>query len=260
MQNLSLKNKCIVVTGGCGLLGKEFIKAIAENEGTAIIADLNEDSGKKLEVQFKNEIKTGQIEFIPLNIISKKSIQSAIQILHKKYGKIDVLVNSAYPRNKNWGHKFEEVTYEDLCENINMHLGGYFLTSQQFSEYFKKNGGGNLINFSSIYGVIAPRFEVYKDTPMTLPIEYPLIKSAIILLTKYIAKYYKGYHIRANCISPGGILDQQPETFQKQYKTYCLNKGMLDRQDMVGTLLFLLSDASKMINGQNLIVDDGFTL
>ena len=150
--------------------------------------------------------------------------------------------------------------YEDFCENVSVHLGGYFLTSQQFAKYFAETGCGNIINISSVYGVIAPKFEIYKDTPMTMPVEYAAIKSALIHLTKYMAKYLKDKNVRVNCISPGGILDKQPESFLEQYKSNCLSKGMLDPEDIMGALVFLLSDASKFINGQNIIVDDGFTL
>jgi NAD(P)-dependent dehydrogenase (short-subunit alcohol dehydrogenase family) len=95
---------------------------------------------------------------------------------------------------------------------------------------------------------------------MTMPVEYACIKSGIISLTKYIAKYYKGYNIRANCISPGGIYNNQPEEFVRKYNSYCLNKGMLNKEDINGTLIFLLSDMSKYINGQNIVIDDGFSL
>jgi len=95
---------------------------------------------------------------------------------------------------------------------------------------------------------------------MTMPVEYACIKSAIIHLTKYMAKYFKGWNVRVNCISPGGILSGHPEQFLRNYNKHCLTKGMLDTEDVVGTLIFLLSDMSKYINGQNIVVDDGFCL
>ena len=141
-----------------------------------------------------------------------------------------------------------------------MNLGGYFLTSQFFAKYFYEQGYGNIINLASIYGVIAPRFEIYDNTPMTMPVEYAAIKSGLIHLSKYMAKYFKGKNIRVNTISLGGIEDKQPEAFLKAYKEFCLNKGMLNPNDIAGTLIYLLSDLSKFVNGQNIVVDDGFTL
>jgi NAD(P)-dependent dehydrogenase (short-subunit alcohol dehydrogenase family) len=95
---------------------------------------------------------------------------------------------------------------------------------------------------------------------MTMPVEYACIKSAIVHLTKYMAKYFKGQNIRFNCISPGGIFADQPQDFIKNYNKYALSKGILNKEDIVGTVIFLLSDTSKFINGQNIVVDDGWSL
>ena len=255
-----LKNKVVVITGGAGLLGQEFARTTLENHGIAIIADSDTEHGLKTANLLKERFPDGKVDYQPLNINNKQSILSLIDTLNEKYNRIDALVNNAYPRNKNYGRKFEEVTYEDFCENLNINLGGYFITSQQFLNYFCRQGFGNIVNISSIYGLIAPRFEIYDNTSMTMPVEYAAIKSALIHLTKYMAKYYKGKKIRINSISLGGLLDKQPATFIESYKAFCLNKGMLDKSDISGTLVYLLSDLSQFVNGQNIVVDDGFTL
>lgn len=251
-----IKNKIIVVTGGAGLLGREFCKQILENGGIPIIAEYNIENARKLKADLDN--KNVYIE--ELNILSRSSIEILIQRLHSKFGRIDGLVNSAYPRNKNYGKHFFDVTYEDFCENLSTNLGGYFLCCQIFSKYFFKQGYGNIVNISSIYGVVAPKFEIYKDTKMTTPVEYAAIKSGLQHLTKYMAKYFKGQNIRVNSIALGGLEDGQPAEFLKAYKKECLNKGMLAARDVSGTLIYLLSDLSEFVNGQNIIVDDGFTL
>lgn len=251
-----VKDKIVVVTGGAGLLGKTFCQEIANNGGVAVVAEYDIAIAQKLCTSLQND----NIVPAQINITDKDSIIALINNISQKYGKIDALVNSAYPRNKNYGKHFFEVTYDDFCENIGMNLGGYFLTSQQFATYFEKQGYGNIINLASIYGVIAPRFEIYDNTPMTMPVEYAAIKSGLIHLSKYMAKYFKGKNIRVNTISLGGIEDKQPEAFLKAYKEFCLNKGMLNPNDIAGTLMYLLSDLSKFVNGQNIVVDDGFTL
>lgn len=255
-----LKDKVVIVTGGAGLLGKEFIKGIVEQKGIAIIADINKQIGKDTEKLLQKELNSKNIDFIKLDINSKKSINKMIDKISLKYGRIDALVNNAYPRNKNYGRSFFEVEYKDFNENLSLNLGGYFLTSQQMALFFKKQGYGNIINISSIYGIIAPKFEVYDNTSMTMPVEYAAIKSALIHLTKYMAKYFKDQNIKVNTLSPGGIFDNQNEIFLEQYKEQCLNKGMLDKSDLSGALVFLLSDLSLWVNGQNIVVDDGFTL
>jgi len=255
-----LNNKIVVITGGAGLIGKEFVKAVFEHGGIAIIADINEEIGLKVKEDLSNELNSKNIDFIKLDITSKNSLNECIQYLDNKYKRIDALVNNAYPRNKNYGKYFFDVEYSDFVENTGLNLGGYFTASQQFALYFQKQGYGNIVNISSIYGVVAPKFEIYENTPMTMPVEYAAIKSGLIHLTKYMAKYFKGMNIKVNTLSPGGILDAQPEKFLEKYKEQCLNKGMLDKSDMKGTLVYLLSDMSKYVNGQNIVVDDGFAL
>lgn len=255
-----LSSKVIVITGGAGLIGKEFVKAVVENNGIAIIADINEDIGNKAKESLSKELNTSNIDFIKLDITSKESLNECINYLDKKYKKIDALVNNAYPRNKNYGKHFFDVEHEDFVENLGLNLGGYFTTSQQFARYFQKQNYGNIINISSIYGVVAPKFEIYAGTVMTVPVEYAAIKSGLIHLTKYMAKYFKDMNIKVNTLSPGGIFDNQLESFLEKYKDKCLSKGMLDKSDLKGTLVYLLSDMSKYVNGQNIVVDDGFTL
>ena len=255
-----LTDKVVVITGGAGLIGKEFVKAVVENGGVAIIADINEEVGVKVKEDLSKELKSINIDFIALDITSKISLNNCIDYLDKKYGKINALVNNAYPRNKNYGKHFFDVEYEDFVENLGLNLGGYFTASQQFAKYFQQQSYGNIINISSIYGVVAPKFEIYNNTLMTTPVEYVAIKSGLIHLTKYMAKYFKGMNIKVNVISPGGIFDNQPQPFLDKYKEQCLSKGMLDKSDLRGSLIYLLSDLSQYVNGQNIIVDDGFSL
>jgi NAD(P)-dependent dehydrogenase (short-subunit alcohol dehydrogenase family) len=255
-----LKDKVVVVTGGAGLLGQCFVESIVAAKGVAVIGDVNQQIGLSLKQRIQQSYDTDSIIFFPLDITSTVSINELINLLHSRYGRIDALVNNAYPKNKGYGNHFFDVTYDDFCGNINLNLGGYFLTSQQFSKYFSKQGHGNIINIASIYGVIPPRFELYEGTTMTMPVEYAVIKSGLIHLTKYMAKYFRKDNIRVNALSPGGIFDNQPESFLDGYERMSLSKGMLDKKDLCGTLNYLLSDLSNYVNGQNIIVDDGFSL
>jgi NAD(P)-dependent dehydrogenase (short-subunit alcohol dehydrogenase family) len=255
-----LKDKVIVVSGGSGLIGREFISAIIKQNGIAVIADIDEAKGKLFSMKISKELDTDRIEYVNFDITQKKSIVECIEYLDAKYKQIDALVNCAYPKNKNYGRHFFEIELDDFIQNIGINLGGCIIPSQLFAKYFKNQGYGNIINIASIYGVIAPKFDVYNNTKMTMPLEYAAIKSSLIHLTKYMAKYFHGMNIRVNAISPGGILESQEDEFLKNYNNYCLSKGMLDTEDLNGALIYLLSDGSKFVNGQNLVVDDGFTL
>lgn len=258
-ESRTLRGKKIVVVGGGGLLGARICGDLASNGATVMIADQSLERAEA--VAKKIEVSEGKfVPVVDVSITDESSVDRMIARCHEMADGIDALVNTAYPRNPHYGRKFEFVTYHDFCENVNLHLGGYFLISQKILQYFCVHGGGCLVNMSSVYGMIAPRFEVYQGTPMTMPVEYSAIKAGIINLTKYMAKYYAGKNIRVNCVSLGGLLDNQPESFLEAYRGFCLNKGMLNPDDIVGTIRFLLSDEARFMNGQNLVVDDGFTL
>jgi NAD(P)-dependent dehydrogenase (short-subunit alcohol dehydrogenase family) len=257
---VDLGNKVVVITGGAGLIGSSFVEHVARCGGIPIIAEINDSCAKEVQARLSKKLSTDKIYSFKCDITDEESISIMLNALIDKFGTVDVLVNNAYPRNKNFGRHFFDVEYKDFAENIGLNVGGYFLAAKVFSKYFLEQGHGNIINIASIYGVVPPRFEIYEGTKMSNSVEYSAIKAGVIHLTKYIAKYVKGNNIRVNSLSLGGILDNQPQSFLDNYKKYCLNKGMLLPDDVAGTLIFLISDASEFVNGQNIIVDDGFTL
>jgi len=256
-----LKNKTIIITGGSGMIGSAFSIVSAKYGANVVIIDIDKKKSDNLVKQIKEKTGNDKIIYLKCNITSLNDIKKAIDVILNKFGEISVLVNNAYPRNKNYGKKYENVTYEDFCENINLHVGGYFLITQQVSKVMMKQNYGNIINIGSIYGFTAPRFEIYEGTEMTMPVEYAAIKGAIINLTKYLASYLGKYNIRVNCISPGGVYDHQPESFVKKYsQKLLLGKRMANVDDLTGALLFLLSDDSNYLTGQNIVVDGGWSL
>lgn len=259
MTDFNLNDRLYCVTGGAGLLGKVFCTAIAAAGGRVILSDMSEDSAEAAAAAI-NASHPGRAIPWRMDITDETSIVHMLTAVPERHGPLAGLVNNAYPRNARYGRKLEEVTYADFCENLSLHAGGYFLTSQKVAAHLAGQGGGSIVNLSSIYGVIAPRFEVYEGTPMTMPVEYAAIKAAVIHLTRYFAQYYRKAGVRVNAISPGGILDRQPESFVRAYGAMAGTKGMLDKEDIAGALVFLLSDAARHMTGQNLIVDDGFTL
>jgi NAD(P)-dependent dehydrogenase (short-subunit alcohol dehydrogenase family) len=263
-----IKNKVVIITGGAGFLGQEFVRAVVENNGIAIIADIDKNSATKIIYEISTITRNSNVFFYDIDITNKSSIKDLIKKVSEKFGKIDAWVNNAYPKNKKLGNdtkreysnSFFEFQYDDFCESVSLNIGSYFLCSQQIAKYFIDQKHGNIINVSSVYGVIAPRFEIYDQTGMTMPVDYSVNKSSMIHFSKYLAKYLKGNNIRVNSLSPGGVFNNQPESFVKEYGELGMNKGMLTKEDINGALIFLLSDQSKYVNGQNLIVDDGWTL
>ena len=251
-----LSNKVVAISGAAGRIGSVFAHAVVAQRGRVLLGDVAEEKGKALEQSLGEE----NALFICENLTEPPNVDRFLEKGIEKFNRIDGAVHCAYPISSQWGIRFEDLQSDLLALDLHWQLGGAILFSQRVIRYFRKQGQGILIHISSIQGVAAPKFEHYAGTNMVSPIEYTAIKAGIIAITKYLAKYCKNENIRVNCISPGGILDKQPEGFLKKYLSSCLNKGMLDASDLAGTLIYLLSDHSKYVNGQNIIVDDGWTL
>ena len=250
-----LTDKVIIVTGGAGLLGEKFCESLIDYGAKVVIADINYKKAKKLEKKLGNNsfaIKT--------DITSEKSIRNMKNKVLDKYQNIEVLINNAYPRNENYGVKFEDIDIEDWRENVDLHLNGYFAISKIISEVMIEQNYGDIINLGSIYGIQGPDFNIYEGTKMTSPAEYSAIKGGIINFTRYLASYLGEYNIRVNTISPGGIFDNQNEKFVEKYADNTPLNRMADPKDLKGTIVFLASDASNYITGHNLVVDGGWTI
>lgn len=241
--------KVVAITGGSGLIGKELAYGFLQNGAKVCIADI-----KSPVPDIRNT------EFVKIDITSERSVVNGFKKLKNKYGCIDVLVNTAYPATKDWSDRFEKVRFSSFIENISGHLGGYFLTSRYAAEMMKKQNKGSIINFSSIYAFKAPDFSIYDGTSMTMPAAYAPIKAGVIAFTRYIASYYGKHNVRANIISPGGVYNNQPESFVKKYEKKTPLSRMALPGDIVGAAVFLASDASSYITGSNIVVDGGWSL
>lgn len=256
-MNDLLKNKCFLVAGAGGLLGSRLVPSILAQGAKVIAADINVDIMTQRLIHLGVDTTDQNLTLISLDVTSEASIKA----FFARQKHMDGAVNATYPRNKTYGAHFFDVSLDSFNENVSLHLGSAFLFTQQCASYFKTHEKPfSLVNMSSIYGVVAPKFELYENTKMTMPVEYAAIKSAIQHLSKYVVAYVNDSRFRINLVSPGGLLDNQPETFCQAYKQQACGKGMLDVSDVAGSIMFLLSDQSRYVTGQNIVVDDGFSL
>jgi len=252
-----LNNKSILVAGAGGLLGVKVVKHILAVNGAVIAFDIDLHRMQSRLVEEGVDINAANIQLCSLDITNEAQVNS----FFAEAGDISGAVNCSYPRNKNYGAHFFDVSLASFNENSSLHLGSVFLFLQCCAAYFKRtNNPFSVVNIASIYGVMAPKFEIYEQTPMTMPVEYAAIKSAVLHLSKYASAYVGDSRFRVNCVSPGGLLDNQPEAFLSAYKNQTNGLGMLAAEDITGSIVFLLSDLSKAITGQNIVVDDGFSL
>ena len=251
-----LNNKTILIAGAGGLIGRAMVKACLAQQATVIATDLDQTKLQQLLLDDGFDLQNEKLKLATLNLQQADAISAVLTQYHP-----DGAINCSYPRNKDYGKHFFDVSLQSFNENLSLNLGSAFLFMQQCAAYFKQQQQPfSLVNLASVYGVVAPRFDIYDNTPMTMPVEYAAIKSALVHLSKYAAAYVADSRFRVNLVSPGGILDKQPDSFLQAYQHKTLGKGMLDPADVTGAIAFLLSDHARFINGQNIVVDDGFTL
>ncbi len=250
---MQLSKKTIVIIGGAGLLGSAFSRACHAEGADVVIVDTNEKASLKLAAEINGT-------FIKANIADEKALVAVRITLEKKFGTIDGLVHAAYPKTKNYGAPIDKANAKELLENIDLQLGGPLISTRTLMPILKNSS--SVVFFSSIYGIAAPRFEIYRDTNMMgVPGEYTAVKAGILGVTRFFASLLGTRGIRVNAISPGGILDNQPKSFVSAYsKKTLIPPGMLSPQDITGSVIFLLGDGSKKMTGQNLVVDGGWTL
>ncbi|WP_067038043.1 SDR family oxidoreductase [Allomuricauda sp. CP2A] len=241
-----LSNKVILVTGGSGLIGKAIMEDIQSKGGIALNLDIGVDTDLKLNT-------------IHFDITSDESILQTLDIVVHQYGRIDGLVNNAYPRTKDWSAPFENIPNESFSKNVDMQLSRIFALSKPVLKIMKEQGHGAIVNIASIYGIVGNDFTVYENTNLFPPAAYTAIKGGLINFSRYVASYFGKFNVRSNCVSPGGIFDYQNERFVEQYEHKVPLKRMGNPDDIAPAVSFLLSDGAKYITGQNLAVDGGWT-
>jgi NAD(P)-dependent dehydrogenase (short-subunit alcohol dehydrogenase family) len=240
-----LKDKVIIVTGGSGLLGKAFINELKQEGAITINADIN----------ISTDLALGNYQ---VDITNAEDISNAVEEIVQYYGRIDGLVNNAYPRTKDWGAKFEDIKPESWSQNVDMQMNSYFVFCQEVLKKMDLQSSGSIINIASIYGVVGNDFSVYEGTSMTSAAAYSAIKGGIINFTRFLASYYGKRGIRVNTVSPGGIFDHQNPIFVANYNKKVPMGRMGIPEDIAPSVAFLLSDKAKYITGHNLIVDGGW--
>ena len=257
-QRILLDGKVAFITGGCGLIGTEVVRALASANAEVVILDTARKKGKQLAREIIAAGYTAHYEYF--DITKLDMVESVINELIDKYARIDVWVNSAYPHTEDWGNAVEEVALDSWRKNVDMHLNSYAWTSRCAALKMKELGvSGAIINFGSTYGVQAPDFSVYEGTEMTSAMAYSAIKGGIINYCRYLASYFGKDGIRVNSICPGGVFDNQNETFLNNYRRKTPLKRMAKPEDIAGVVLFLASNLASYVTGATIMVDGGWT-
>ncbi len=245
-----LTDKVVIITGAEGLIGKEIVNEFRNHGSRIIRADITLET---------KEITEKESSF-HLDLCDNTSIKNLVDFTVQKYGRIDGLVNAAYPHTRDWGkYKFEETPFEHWEENVKIQLNPVFFINQEVSKVMEQQKSGSIVNFGSIYGIVGNDFTIYEEYGGTSPAEYCAVKGGIINFTRYLASWLGKYAIRVNCVCPGGIFDNQREEFVRAYTHRCPMKRMGHPSDIAPLCLFLISDGSRYITGQIIAADGGWT-
>jgi NAD(P)-dependent dehydrogenase (short-subunit alcohol dehydrogenase family) len=257
LERFSLTGRVALVTAGAGpLFGRSISMALAEAGATVVTASRSKERNE----QFAAEMQ--ELGHDAHGLVVDQEDLASIDKLHdeiqSRFGRLDVLVNSALAREGYVG-TFEDQTPETWEHAAKGDFAGLFRHCQRAVATMKQQGRGSIINIASIYGVVSNDPGLYEGTSMVQPPTYNFMKAGMINFTRYLACYYGKEGIRANCISPGGFQNDQPEPFVRRYCERVPLGRMMGHEDLQGAVVFLASDASGYVTGMNLLVDGGWT-
>lgn len=253
-----LENKVVVITGGLGFLGKQFVQAFLTSKSKVIILDVLQKSSFK-------KITNKNLTYFKCDVTKEKQIRLVSRKIINKFKKIDILINCVakdyIPQKKNTNLlALETLPLEVWDKDIEIGLKSLFLSIKILGAHITKNKkGGSIINLSSDLGIISPDQRIYKKMNFIKPITYSAIKHAVIGVTKYTATYWAKYNVRCNSVAPGGMFNNQNKNFLKEVKKLIpLNRlGRINEYNKL--ILFLASDSSSYITGSTVVIDGGRT-
>jgi len=267
-DKFSLEGRAALVTGGAGLLGRQFTCALGEAGAQVVVADIDFDAA----YEHAQDLRASGIQAIAVrvNVTDPTSVSAMVEHTLSEFDRLDVLVNSAALDPKfdpqhlgaQSANAFEHYALEAWQRSLDVNLTGVFLSCQAAASIMVQQGLGVIINISSTYGLVAPDQRIYPRVDgqqQYKPVVYSVTKAGILGLTRYLAAYYAGTGIRVNALTPGGIFNQHDDDFVANYSAKAMIGRMAHEDEMNGALLFLASDASSYMTGANLVVDGGYT-
>jgi NAD(P)-dependent dehydrogenase (short-subunit alcohol dehydrogenase family) len=263
-----LTNRNIIVAGGAGQIGFAFVEVLLDAGATVIIADIDDEMAKE-KCNHSTMVKEhhDNVHVLKLDVSNTEEIDNFYLKVSEKFGKVYGLVNVFHFKGNtrkldtgsNFFAAFDSYPEEawDAVHDIN--LKGSFLMSQKALPLMEKNGSGVVVNISSTYGIVSANKSIYGDSGINSPVAYATSKAALLNLTRYMATHLADKNIRVNCLSPGGVFNNQAEDFLKNYTEKTPLGRMAKAEDYQGAILYLLSGASSYMTGANLVVDGGWT-
>ncbi len=263
----NLAGKTIIVTGGVGILGRGFCHGLASFGAQVVVADVRGDEAEALAADLARDHGVEALG-LACNVADEESVDALVEKTIARFDKIDGLHNNAASKSENLEAFFapvEDYSMDEWRKIMSVNLDGLFLVAKTVGGQIKKQGtGGSIVQTSSIYGIVGSDKRIYEGSEymgmqISNPPVYSASKAGVVGLTRYLATYWGDCAIRVNSLVPGGVESGQNDTFKERYSARVPLGRMAHRDEMVGALIYLLSDASSYVTGQTLVVDGGLT-
>ncbi len=262
-----LTGKTALVTGGAGIIGSAVCRALAEHGANVAVVDVKGEAADDLARALIADLDAKAVG-IQADVSDPGSVAAMVDKACDAFGAVNALFNNAAYKSKDlkrFFQPFEDFSLDVWREVAAVNLDGVFLVAQAVGRRMREQGrGGSIIQTASIYGVVAPDQRIYEgseymDLAINTPAVYSATKGAVVALTKYLATYWADAGIRVNTLTPGGVESGQNDAFVKNYASRVPLGRMARAEDMAGAAVYLASDASAYVTGQNLVVDGGWT-
>lgn len=257
-EKFDLTDKVIVISGGCGLIGRAFCEAVAQFGGHVVVADiaLSKPTDFAQQLQERNNVKCIGFE---VEVENKNSVIALKEKVISEFGRIDGLVTGHQNKSHLIFEPFENVSEENWDKVVEVNLKGTFLLCQILGSYMAEQGIGSIVNIPSTYSVVAPNQNLYKGTKMGCPAAYSASKGGVDALSQYLASYWAAKGVRVNMITPHGVWNNHEEQFEKNFANFSPMQRMSYNHEVAPALIYLLSDAASYVTGNNMLVEGGWT-
>lgn len=247
----SLNKKLIFLLGGNGLIGNEIKKGLIDNGAKVVAIDKYQKKNNTSKSLFYERVDASNL----------KSLKKIINKIVSKYGCPDGFINCSYPKTKDWPkNNYKQIKLNSFLKNVEIHMAGQIWIAKIIADHMSKRKQGSIVQFGSIYGSLAQDDKLYLGTNIKESMSYTSIKGGILNSVKSMASYYGKNNLRVNSISPGGVKDNQNKKFIRRYEKRTPMRRMANPDDIVGAVIFLISDASAYVTGLDLKVDGGWSI
>jgi NAD(P)-dependent dehydrogenase (short-subunit alcohol dehydrogenase family) len=258
-EKFELKDKVVVISGACGLIGRAFCEAAAQFGAHIVMADIAASEPEKAAAQLE-ERHGRKMLGVALDVANRAEVKQLLQKTLDTFGRVNGLVNAHQNKSHLKFEPFEDVSDDNWDTVIHINLKGTFLLCQVIGSHMAAHGGGSVINIPSTYSVVAPNQNLYKGTSLGCPAAYSASKGGIDALSRYLASYWAARGVRVNMITPHGVWNNHEPQFEKNFAGFSPMQRLSYSHEVAGAMVYLLSDASSYVTGDNLLVEGGWTV